>query len=85
MAFAMLAGCAETAGVEPPIQTEAVSPQRVVAQGCSASGEPMKGAVEQAAGVVALIALVLGLRRRFGRRDDAQNVDRPRERYYSIP
>src|SRR5688572_14315296 len=80
------------AGVGPAIQIEGSTTQRAAAQagtehggGCSASGEPTKGAVEQAAGVVALIALVLGLRRRFARRDDAKHEARPRERFYSIP
>lgn len=96
MAFAILGGCAlkgeatpqhdrEGSAVGHAIHTEVSGTQRRVAQGCSSSGEPMKGAVEQAAGVVALIALVLGLRRRFARRDDAKHEARPRERFYSIP
>jgi hypothetical protein len=98
-AFAMLGGCAlngeaslqqrETPALAPivgrAIHTEVSDTQPRIAQGCTTSGEPMHGAVEQAAGVVALIALVLGLRRRFARRDDAKDAARPRERYYSIP
>jgi MYXO-CTERM domain-containing protein len=81
----------ERAGMGSAIQSEGERTQLRTAQAsCSSSGEPMTGAVEQAAGVVALIALVLGLRRRFGRRDDANVTDlkdgaRPRERFYSIP
>jgi MYXO-CTERM domain-containing protein len=79
----------ERAGMGSTIQSEGKGTQATTAQAsCSSSGEPMKGAVEQAAGVVALIALVLGLRRRFGRRDEAtakEDTARPRERFYSIP
>jgi len=73
------------ADVGSAIQSDAFAPQRIIAQGCSASGEPVHNAVEQAAGVVALIALVLGLRRRFAGRNDATKEARPRERFYSIP
>ncbi len=56
------------------------------AGGCSVSSEPQKGAVEYAAGVVALLATLFGLRRRFGRRkadeamlaDEEDELHRPR-------
>jgi trypsin len=53
------------------------------AGGCSSGGEVPKNAVEQAAGAIALIGLIVGLRRRFGRR--ASHEAKPRERAHSIP
>ena len=42
-----------------------VEPSAPAAGGCSVSSEPQKGAVEYAAGLVALLASLIGLRRRF--------------------
>jgi hypothetical protein len=43
------------------------------------TSEPQAGSVEYAAGLVALLATVIGLRRRFGRRDDEDGAaQRPR-------
>lgn len=54
--------------------------------GCSLSSEPQKGSVEHAAGLVALVASLVGLRRRFGRRSDARlDGDAHRARLPSMP
>jgi len=57
------------------------------ARGCSLSSEPQSGAVEYAAGLVALLATALGLSRRLKRRD-SNGVDSPahhRDRMPSLP
>jgi Trypsin len=54
--------------------------------GCSISSEPQKGAVEHAAGLVALLASLVGLRRRFGRRGESSlDQDAHRARLPSLP
>lgn len=56
------------------------------AGGCSISSEPQKGAVEYAAGLVALLATLVGLRRRFRRKDDGTvRPDLHRARMPSMP
>ena len=56
------------------------------AGGCSISSEPQKGAVEYAAGLIALIASLVGLRRRFARsRDDDGVAQEQRARMHSMP
>ncbi len=60
-------------------------PSAPAAAGCSVSSEPQKGAVEYAAGLVALLATLIGLRRRFGRRDDDVLGQDARPRMHSMP
>ncbi|MBX3264095.1 MAG: trypsin-like serine protease [Labilithrix sp.] len=56
------------------------------ATGCSLSSEPQSGAVEYAAGFVALLASLLGLRRRLVRRDEPEaEHGGHRERLPSLP
>jgi hypothetical protein len=69
----------EGASALPP-PPQAAKPE---AGGCSMSSEPQNGAVEYAAGLVALLATLIGLRRRFGRRDEASPLHR--ERMPSLP
>lgn len=74
-----------TTSEELPVAPAAVAPPPA-AGGCSVSSEPQKGAVEYAAGLVALLASLIGLRRRFGRKDDdAIAHDAHRERMPSMP
>jgi len=75
---------------ELPAASAEVPPPR--AAGCSVSSEPQKGAVEYAAGLVALVASIVGLRRRFGRKDedgikdeDGMESDAHRARMPSLP
>lgn len=51
--------------------------------GCSMSSEPQKGSVEYAAGLVALLASLVGLRRRLGKRDEEEHA--ARDRLPSLP
>jgi hypothetical protein len=60
------------------------------AGGCSISTEPQSGSVEYAAGLVAFVASLIGLRRRLGKKDDGTSeepLDRAahRERLPSFP
>jgi hypothetical protein len=64
----------------------AVEPGAPAAGGCSVSSEPQKGAVEYAAGLIALLASLIGLRRRLGRKeDDSIAHDTRRARLHSMP
>jgi Trypsin len=73
---------AETAPVAPPVTPAEEQPATAgdakpeSAGGCSVTSEPRKGAVEHAAGLVALLASLLGLRRRLGRRDASSDCVR---------
>ncbi|MBX3223937.1 MAG: trypsin-like serine protease [Labilithrix sp.] len=63
--------------------TDATAP---AAAGCSLSSGAEAGSVEYAAGLVALLASLVGLRRRFGRRDEADlEHDGHRARMPSLP
>jgi hypothetical protein len=76
---------AETTPEAKPEETSALPPPQAAkpeAGGCSMSSEPQNGAVEYAAGLVALLATLIGLRRRFGRRDESSPL---RERMPSLP
>jgi hypothetical protein len=53
------------------------------AGGCSLTSEPVKGSVENAAGVIALVALLAGLRRRFSRSKNARAPHRERMHSFS--
>lgn len=57
------------------------------AGGCSMSSEPQNGSVEYAAGLVALFASLIGLRRRFTKkgREEAAIAETHRERLPSMP
>ena len=67
----------------PPAAGGSTAP---AATGCAMSSEPQKGAVEYAAGLVALLASLIGLRRRFGRKDDDSLAhDAHRARLPSMP
>ena len=52
--------------------------------GCSLTSEPQSGSVEYAAGFIALLASVVGLRRRLRRHDD-DGATEVRPRLPSIP
>lgn len=56
-------------GPKPPVASRPIPPSELEEAatekgGCNASGEPTRGAVEQALGAIALLSTVLGLRRR---------------------
>ena len=70
---------ATTTGTDVTTPAEASSG----AGGCSMSSEPQKGSVEYAAGLVALLASLVGLRRRLGKRDEEDHG--PRDRLPSLP
>ncbi len=83
----------EEATTSPPPATttagELAAPgegESAAATGCSLSAEPQSGSVEYAAGFVALLASLIGLRRRLGRRDEAPlEHGGHRERLPSLP
>lgn len=70
---------ATTTGTDVTTPAEASSG----AGGCSMSSEPQKGSVEYAAGLVALLASLVGLRRRLGKR--AEDEHGTRDRLPSLP
>jgi hypothetical protein len=68
-----------------PVPTES-APAASDAGGCSMSSEPQRGSVEYAAGLAALLASLVGLRRRFRRGGDEEvEGTAHRERMPSLP
>jgi hypothetical protein len=72
---------------EAPLPAPEATAPEAGAGGCSMSSEPQHGAVEYAAGLVALLASLIGLRRRFGRKDETELTvdDGHRARMPSMP
>jgi MYXO-CTERM domain-containing protein len=93
---APVAAAAPPAPPEAPASTQAPATKApgpdpaadAPAGGCSMSSEPQTGSVEYAAGLVALLALMLGLRRRLRAHREEQaelELEEMRERLPSIP
>jgi len=75
-----------TATSGEPVTAAIDAPAPPATAGCSISSAPQKGVVEYAAGLVALLASIVGLRRRFGRKDDDGIAhDAHRGRMHSMP
>lgn len=76
----------KTAQEELPFPDAREEGGALAASGCSVSSEPQKGAVEYAAGLVALFATLFGLRRRFSRKSESTvEPDLHRARMPSMP
>jgi hypothetical protein len=69
----------------PALPSAPVAAPPAEAGGCSLSSEPQSGSVEYAAGMIALLASLMGLRRRFSRKNDDGRVATHRERLPSMP